>query len=321
MASQVNTTSTEIGELAGGFDRLEAESRQTTGGMQRLENSIEGVGNSAGTSKQKLQGIEETLTGLARKSAPVVAGWFAVKKAIDFAEEGAQAQLIETQFNNLAGSIGTTGDILAQRLEDAGRGMTDTTSLLESASLIINTNLAQTEDRAVRLTTVATRLNLDMNQLIQTMTNDSDRRLDALKLSVERVNEIKEELDRGGFQGDSFDEAVLIALEEKMALLGDTSKENIAIYKEFRAELENTKSDLQVLASDGLAPVVSELNTMLSLFRDNREAVVTFADGVNAINGDMTAAQRIYEAVIERGESLAGVVTDGEKGVATICRS
>jgi hypothetical protein len=82
-----------------------------------------------------------------------------------------------------------------------------------------------------------------------TMANNSVMRLDALGISVETVTNKAKELEAQGFVGDAFDEAVLIALEEKMTLLGDASETTAGKMSTLESEFKNLMDDAKLLAS------------------------------------------------------------------------
>jgi hypothetical protein len=136
-----------------------------------------------------------------------------------------QIDAMQNRFERLADSIGSSGDALMGRLQEATNGMMTSAQLMESATGIMSLGLGKTEDQTVRLATVVGKLGWDMQQVILTFANNSKMRLDALGLSVEDVTQRAKELEKQGYSTDAaFDMAVIEAGEAKIELLGDASQ-------------------------------------------------------------------------------------------------
>jgi hypothetical protein len=224
--------------------------------VEGLNKELEGVGKTAPRAGA-------SLGDLAKGAAAAGIAFYAIKEAAGFAMqkigEGAELEAARGRFDNLAESIGVTGDALMGTLRQATQGMVSDAELVASATDIISLGLAGTEADVARLATVISTLGLDMQQVIMTFANNSTMRLDALGLSVEDVTNKAKELEAQGFVGDAFDEAVLIALEEKMTLLGDaveTTSGKIAIIKAGFQDMGNAaKSAL----AQGVEPLINGL--------------------------------------------------------------
>ena len=179
------------------------------------------------------------------------------KQAYDFMKRGAELELARGRFDNLAKTIDSTADVLLGKLKNATNGMVSDAELVASASDIISLGLAKTEDQTIRLATASAKLGLDQQQLVLTFANNSKARLDALGLSVEDVTAKMEELQAQGFEGDAFDEAVLIGLEEKMTLLGDASETTAGKIQIMEANMANLKDQASLLVAQALEPAVA----------------------------------------------------------------
>lgn len=192
---------------------------------------------------------------LAKQAFTTVAA--GAKQAYDFMKRGAELELARGRFDNLAKTIDSTADVLLGKLKNATNGMVSDAELVASASDIISLGLAKTEDQTIRLATASAKLGLDQQQLVLTFANNSKARLDALGLSVEDVTAKMEELQAQGFEGDAFDEAVLIGLEEKMTLLGDASETTAGKIQIMESNMANLKDQASLLVAQALEPAVA----------------------------------------------------------------
>ena len=252
-------------------------------GFDGLKKQVEGVGKAGeNAGKGGVSNLRDGLSKLAIIAATAGTALVAAKKAFEFGEEGAKLQLLESQFDNLAKSIGTTSDSLQTKLSEASKGLVSDAELIAGAGQIISLGLADSEDGVVRLATAVSTLGLDMQQVILTFANNSTMRLDALGLSVEDVTQKARALDEQGFVGDSFDEAVLIALEEKMRLLGDASQENVGAYMRLRAEGENLSNTFKTLTSDGLTPYIGTLADVAEATNNYADFIIARDDALEA---------------------------------------
>lgn len=200
--------------------------------------------------------------GLTKWIGGVAAAWVSVQtaqKAYETVLAGSAILGQQAQFENLAASIGTTADMLETRLKSATGGLFSDAQQIAAASEIISLGLASNENGVVRLANAAARLNLDMQVLGLTLANDSTARLDSLGLSMQRVKEISAELKAEGFTGDAFDEAVLIALEERMNLLGDASETTAGKIQIFNAKIANLTDGFKIALAEGVTPFIDEL--------------------------------------------------------------
>ena len=85
--------------------------------------------------------------------------------------------------------------------------------------------LAKTEDGVVRLSSAAGALNVDMGLLAQTINNQSVLRLDNMGVAAEDVIPKFNELKAAGLGvKEAFTEALTLALEAKVSLLGEASE-------------------------------------------------------------------------------------------------
>ena len=299
--------------IAKGFDKV-------TGEVKDVGKSVEQAGDSAKSGGLRFTELASALS-IAQQGFQVVAS--AAKFAYDNIKQGAQLELARNQFDNLAASIGTTSDALLTDLKQATNGMQSDAQLIAGATDIINLGLADTQEGTVRLATAVSTLGLDMQQVILTFANNSKARLDALGLSVSGVTEKAAELEAQGFQGDAFDEAVLIGLEEKMTLLGDASETTAGQLQILESDWANLTNELKQGAAEIAGPVVSAIvanRKEAALLEDAyNKGLITYLEyqqGVSATSeGIKTAAQVLteYNLVLDENGNVIGTVVNGHE--------
>lgn len=236
------------------------------------------------------------------------------KFAYDTIKEGAQLNLAADRFDNLTESIGTTSESMLTDLRTATKGMQSDAQLIAGATDIISLGLSDTQEGTVRLATAVSTLGLDMQQVILTFANNSKARLDALGLSIEDVDAKTQELEANGFQGDAFDEAVLIALEEKMTLLGDASQKAAGQLQILESEWTNMTNALKEGAAEIAGPLISaltsDLQTQKQLTSAYQNGVITYKEWLSLSRqsrqeGGLNAeTNKEYAAAVEGLNSL-----------------
>lgn len=196
--------------------------------VDRGSAALKGVSNQVKGLNDGIEGAQRSWAKytLAIGAAGVALGGIAVagKAAMSALTEGAQLQLAQSRFDNLAASIGTTADALTGELGAATQGMLSNAQIVASATDIISLGLGDTSDEVVRLGNLVGQLGWDMQVLTLTLANDSKMRLDSLGLSVSDIDARVEALTASGMAlGDAFDLAVIEAGEAKLALVGSAA--------------------------------------------------------------------------------------------------
>ena len=220
-------------------------------------------------------------------AAGVAAFGVAAKKGFEFLEKGAELRFAKVQFDNLTASINTTSDSLDRRFLEATGGMVDGAERIRLASQIISLGLGKTEDDVIRIATVVSQLGLNMQQVILTFANNSIMRLDALGLSVEDVTDRVKELDEAGIDGDTFDIAVLEALEDRLLLVGSAIEEDIGSIK----RLEAAWIDLGNVFTEGSAggqfvdDTADDLRAITSILEAQEQGVISTSKAWQLILG------------------------------------
>lgn len=241
----------ELGrEVAKGNISVEEANRK----YREFESSLADVGTVAQRGQRNLGDMIGSVTKVTAAFGGIV---IAADRGYKALKEGADLQLARTQFDRLAESIDTTSDSILVKLRQATRGMATDAQLVESAANIISLGLANTEDGVVRLANVVTRLGLDMQQVILTFANNSTARLDSLGLSIEEVVTRQRELTAAGQDLDSaFDQAVLEALENRVALLGDASETTAGKLQRMEVAFARIEEAGKLALANALTPAI-----------------------------------------------------------------
>lgn len=277
---------------------------EVKGKLKELDKSLgdsqRNVGNYASAFDRGLASFRNIAAGLTSVYAALRGG----EEVIQAIVEGAELQKQAAEFDNLSRSIGSVSDALLDDLRVASAGMVSDADLVATASDIISLKLATTADGVTRLSSLVSRLGLDMQQLTLTLANDSKARLDSLGISLEDVNAIMQRLQREGFSGDAFDAAVIEALEQRVLLLGDASETTAGDVARLRADIANLVNDLKLLAAVTAGPVISTLSDFSDAVERNdnidalREQVYEASE---ALDGSTLNVHKLQEALRDLG--------------------
>jgi hypothetical protein len=219
--------------------------------------------------KTSLGQAKETFKTLATGATAAIGGItvaaLAMKKAFDFGMEGAQILYTQQKFDRLSKSIGTTSDVLMIDLKKATGGMISDSKLAASATDLMALGLVKTREEAIRLTTVAGKLGMDMNQLVLTLTNQTTMRFDALGVSVDGFKERLQALKATGMDtNEAFKEAFLQQAEEQVNKVGDSADSAIAPYLRLQAAWQNLGDTVKTGLSEPITYLVEGLTTTIT---------------------------------------------------------
>ena len=252
------------------------EMKQLDQELEKLDDTTRRTGGGIDTMKKGWQ----TMIGV---MAGVTAGVYAVKKGFDFAKEGAQLELVEGRFDRLADSIGTTGDALLADLKPAMGGMLSQAEMMASATDLMALGLVKTHDEAIRLASVAGQLNMNMNQLVLTLTNQTTMRFDALGVSVDGFKEKVEELEEAGMDAnDAFKEAFLQQAEEQLERVGSAADTTAGEFARLEANIKDAGDAWKRNFVAEIAPGVELLNSFteaqIALNEAEEQGIITTAE-------------------------------------------
>ena len=249
--AQAAVLSAQMREQEAAQRRVTAAARETTAETQRHSSLIGGamVGNlirvvfAYHAVRAAAQGVANT-----------------VGQVFKTIERGAEIELVEQRFNNLAKTINTTGPRLMSSLTDVSSGMQSRFQLMEGAVKFTTLGFAENEQQAARLVNVASQLNWNMNQVVLTMANLSWRRLDSLSLSIDAVRSRMNQLREAGMSTQqAFREAVILEGEAKVTTYGDVALTTAGKINMLKASWNNFKDAIATSAVDAAAEDIANL--------------------------------------------------------------
>jgi hypothetical protein len=216
---------------------------------------------------KELDKMDDT-TKKAKKGWNMLAGAITVagvaaagSKIFKLGKEGADLERTREKFDRLTASIGTTSEALMTDMQEATQGLKSDAELASLATDLLSLGLAKSHDEAVRMSNVAGQLNMDMNQLVLTLTNMTTMRFDALGVSVDGFKEKVAELeDQGMSTNEAFTEAFLQQAEKQLDLVGSAAGTNAGKIQKMEAELANLADTVKLK----LAPVIADLAENIS---------------------------------------------------------
>jgi len=279
---------------------------KASGDINKIKSEISGV-NTA--SKDATKGTGDFTTSIASMigkaalaAGAVAAVGAALKGVYDSAKEAAELDYARSKFDNLSESIGTVSDALLTDLRAATSGMVSDADLISGAGDLMALGLAKTHDEVVRLSTVAGALNMNMNQLVLTLTNQTTMRFDALGVSVDGFDEKVKALEKSGMSAsEAFTEAFLQQAEEQIATVGSAADKSIGSFKRFEAASQNLAKALKGDLATALAPVVDELAELMNVLSGVTPVVENDRDAMVALNqavADGTLKENEYNQIV-----------------------
>lgn len=209
----------------------------------------------------------------------------AVSQAAEIAFENLQqAERIEAlrnTFDNLAGSLGNTDDLL-NRLRASTSGAVNQTVLMEAANKALNLRLATTDEELIKLVSNAAALGANLgdvggtiDDVLAAIANESKLRLDNFGVAASRVEELQAQLQAAGEEG-TFAQAVMIALEETVDKTG--ARANLAA-----DDMSRLQAAMQDAKDEALIELISALGDDLPDAVDNAiGAINRFSDAIDS---------------------------------------
>ena len=230
-------------------DDLKALEKQLKGVEKTSKDTGKATGNLA-------DGFKSFISTAGVLAAGVGTAYIALKKFYDVARQGAELEYTTDKFDRLAESIGTTADVLLADLRTATRGTRSDMELMASATDFVALGFAKTKDEAVRLATVAGALNMNMNQLVLTLANQTTMRFDQLGVAVEGFDERLQALKATGMDTNAaFKEAFLQQAEAQIGKVGMASDSAVGGFMRLESAVKNLGDQLKM----GIARDISEL--------------------------------------------------------------
>lgn len=280
--------------------------------LRELERQLDDVADESGKAAE-VQTVN--WRGLLTVWGSIVAAGYAVKKALDFAEEGAQAAQTAASFDLLLDHIGAAPDLL-QRLNSVADGtisqlelMSATSTLLAGAQGDLATNLANSTPELLKIARAANKLNPslgDTSFLYQSLATGIKRAspmiLDNLGLTI-KVGEANERYAEE--LGKTVEQ--LTAEEQKQALLNETLRAGQVLIEQVGGDVSNM--------ADSYAQLATEIENATNRTKENldvalRPMVENLLEGVRVINRTAEASRILGGEIVNRGRDFR--LTSGE---------
>jgi hypothetical protein len=243
--------------------------------IKKVKKDIDGLEEATKTADKSSKNFGETwagvLTGLNAgiQIAQQVAA--AMKQVYETAREGAELEMMQTRFDNLSRSIGTTADALLGDLREATRGLVSDSELMASAADFMGLGLAKTHDEAVRLASVAGALNMNMNQLVLTLTNQTTMRFDALGVSVDGFDKKVKDLKATGMDTNkAFTEAFLAQAEEQIDKVGPAADSAFGDFQRLESGVKNLSDAIKKDLAEEAIPIIKMFADELTVINANK---------------------------------------------------
>lgn len=285
--------------IASLFAQIGADVSGLKKGAQEVKKDLGAMGSQTG------QFTASSLLNWAKIGTAVMAA----KKTFDFAREGAQLDYAQTRFERLAKGAGSMSQVLMNDLRNATRGMYSDAELMASAGDLMALGLAKSHDEAVRLATVAGALDMNMNQLVLTMTNQTTMRFDALGVAVDGFDEKVDALIETGMSAeDAFNEAFLQQAEEQIEKVGHAADTTLGAFKRLSAQGGTAWENFKIQLAKAFEPVVEGLADFLENSNNVDRAVsllgATFVQQTRDMQGNYHAVYELNGAYISQQELL-----------------
>lgn len=229
-------------------DQMTKQMSGPIGSLQSLGKTAASVG---GTALKGIGAISGAVFGLAASSANV--------------------EMVERTFNNLAASIGTTGDAMLAQLRPATSGVLSDFQLMSGGAKLMSMGLANSTDEAAKLATMATTLGMAMGEdagvalenFTLMLANQSIPRLDTFGISSGKVRTRIEEL-MGSVEGMTREQAFMTAVMEE----GETAMRRVGSVTDGAAigmaQLKATMMNLKDGIGQAVLPILVALLKPLS---------------------------------------------------------
>jgi hypothetical protein len=288
----------------------DAAGTSAASGIEKTNQALEKQAASAKKSESGLKSLVKSYTdvmNIVRNVAQVM------KKAWEFAREGAELDYATIKFDRLAMSIDTTSDAMLKKLKAATLGTRSDMELMATAADFVGLGLAKTEDQVVRLSTVSAALGMDMNQLVLTLANQTTMRFDQLGVSIDGFDEKVKKLEESGLSAsEAFTEAFLQQAEEQVDKVGNAADTTVGSFQRLEAAVENWTDAMKTATAQATAGFADEVATELTYLTKVTEVQSRLAEiGLDASKYMKQGFGRERTFDIEAAEmALGGVATN-----------
>ena len=282
MAQRMRASTPENLKFAQSYERIVKEfkdgkitSQQAADQLDKLQREMKETG---GASNKAQGGVKlfwtelNSMIGVAKQVIGAIAN--TAKEIYNFGKAGAEIEWMETKFERLSISIGSTGDAMEQGLMLAMDGLISKSDAMSVATDIVSLGLVKTQTQAIRLTEAVVKLGADMNQVVLALTNRTTARFDQIGISTDGFKERLASLEKQGYSTEeAFTEAFLQQAEAQLEKVGSIAEETIGSYMRLEASAKDYLNTLKEVVGIGLAPTADRLTSIINLHNKVTEAV------------------------------------------------
>lgn len=295
---------------------------KASGDLNKVKQDISGIKSESETGGGAVEGFGGKLEGLMGKALIVAGAVAGVAAAIgevyESAKEAAELDYARDKFDALSEAIGTTSSLLLNDMREATSGLKSDAELIEGAGQIMALGLADSHEEVLRLATVAGELDMNMNQLVLTLTNQTTMRFDALGVSVAGFDEKVKALEASGMSAqDAFSEAFLQQAEEQILKVGSVADSAVGSFALLEAGIKNLGDASKANLLDTVEPAISGIAKWMSELGTASQNENIFKDMVAQMEAAGLSTLSFKQAVYElRGEM--GNIKDTERFAALL---
>ena len=295
---------------------------KASGDLNKVKQDISGIKSESETGGRAVEGFGGKLEGLMGKALIVAGAVAGVAAAIgevyESAKEAAELDYARDKFDALSEAIGTTSSLLLNDMREATSGLKSDAELIEGAGQIMALGLADSHEEVLRLATVAGELDMNMNQLVLTLTNQTTMRFDALGVSVAGFDDKVKALEASGMSAsEAFSEAFLQQAEEQILKVGSVADSAVGSFALMEAGMKNLGDASKANLLDTVEPAISGIAKWMSELGTASQNENIFKDMVSQMESAGLSTLSFKQAVYElRGEM--GNIKDTERFAALL---
>lgn len=254
------------------------------------------------------------------------------KVAVDLSLASSKIDATRESFDNLAKSVGTTGDILISKLRAAADGTVTDAALIQSANsglLLTSGKIASDLPHILEIARAAARATGDdigfvFNSLVTGIARGSPKVIDNAKITLDAsaafdtyarsIGKATKDLTAAEQQQATLN-AVLVAGDKLIKDAGAATANNSQAFAKFGTNIENAKNNLGSFFAGGLAPLANQFNqtsAATSSFLGFLGQIGTAAGASNAQLNAAAAANLAYAETLKRTNDEAAATAAGE---------
>jgi hypothetical protein len=285
--------------------------------------------------QSSMGGLESAASGAGAAMGALGIGFAALqvgKVAVDLSLASSQIDATRESFDNLAKSVGTTGDILISKLRAAADGTVSDAALIQSANsglLLTSGKIASDLPHILEIARAAARATGDdigfvFNSLVTGIARGSPKVIDNAKITLDAsaafdtyaqsIGKASKDLTAAEQQQATLN-AVLVAGDKLIKDAGAATANNSQTFAKFGTNVENAKNSLGSFFAGGLAPLANQFNqtaTAASSLIGFFSQVGTAATASNAQLNAAAAANLAYAETLKRTNDEAAATAAGE---------